>query len=167
MTRNSLVASFGLVASLAAALSAQATSTNGKVDQKAIHSIRVKVIGCVASAGSRESQRGLRPFCGEHDAAARHALDGNRGGVVSVAGRILRGPNASAAQHPLVCPVGSQFLQSYRPARAVSTQSPAARRNCETLRAVASAPRAAESRPAGPALSTAPAPPRPRQLSQE
>ncbi|HEX9605775.1 MAG TPA: hypothetical protein VF962_00965 [Gemmatimonadaceae bacterium] len=49
MTRNSLVASFGLVASLAAALSAQATYTNGKMDQKAIQSIRVKVIGCVAS----------------------------------------------------------------------------------------------------------------------
>ena len=47
MTRNSLVASFGLVDSVAAALSAQATYMNGKVDQKAIQSI--KVIGCVAS----------------------------------------------------------------------------------------------------------------------
>jgi hypothetical protein len=49
MSRNSLVASFGLVAGLTAALSAQATSTNGKVGRKAIQSIRVKVIGCVAS----------------------------------------------------------------------------------------------------------------------
>jgi hypothetical protein len=49
MDRKSLVASFGLVASLAAALSAQVPSSTGKVDQKTIHSIRVKVIGCVAS----------------------------------------------------------------------------------------------------------------------
>ena len=47
MNRTSLVASFGLVAGLAAALSAQAPSSNGKVDQKAVQSIRVKVIGCV------------------------------------------------------------------------------------------------------------------------
>ena len=48
MNRKSLVASFGLVAGLAAALSAQAPFSNGKVDQKAVQSIRVKVIGCVA-----------------------------------------------------------------------------------------------------------------------
>ena len=47
MKRKSLVASFGLVAGLAAALSAQAPSSNGKVYQKAVQSIRVKVIGCV------------------------------------------------------------------------------------------------------------------------
>src|SRR5712691_1039663 len=59
---------------------------------------------------------------------------------------ILRGPNASTAQHPLVCRVGGEFLQPGRPSRAVSTQSPAARRNREALRALASAPRAAEYR---------------------
>ena len=48
MNRKSLVASFGLVACLAAALSAQAPPSNGKVDQKAVQNIRVKVIGCVA-----------------------------------------------------------------------------------------------------------------------
>ena len=48
MTRKSLVASFGLVAGLAAALSAQAPSSNGEVDLKTIQSIRIKVIGCVA-----------------------------------------------------------------------------------------------------------------------
>jgi len=50
MHRNRLVASFGLVAGLAAASSAQAPSSNGngRVDQKAVQSIRVKVIGCVA-----------------------------------------------------------------------------------------------------------------------
>ena len=47
MNRKSLVVSFGLVACLAAALSAQAPSSNDKVDQKAVQSIRVKVIGCV------------------------------------------------------------------------------------------------------------------------
>jgi len=48
VNRKSLVASFGLVACLAAALSAQAPSSNGKVDRKVVQSIRVKVIGCVA-----------------------------------------------------------------------------------------------------------------------
>jgi len=47
MNRKSLVASFGFVGGLAV-LSAQAPSSNGKVDQKAVQSIRVKVIGCVA-----------------------------------------------------------------------------------------------------------------------
>jgi hypothetical protein len=48
MNQPSLVASFGLVASLAA-LSVQATSSNSQVNQKTIQSIRVKVIGCIAS----------------------------------------------------------------------------------------------------------------------
>ena len=53
MTRNSFVASFALVAGVVATLSAQATSSNGDVNQKTIQSIRVKVIGCVA--GGTES----------------------------------------------------------------------------------------------------------------
>ena len=48
MNRKSVVASFGLVACLAAALSALAPPSNGKVDQKVVQSIRAKVIGCVA-----------------------------------------------------------------------------------------------------------------------
>jgi hypothetical protein len=48
MNRNGLVASFGLVIGLAAVLPAQAPSSNGKVDHKAVQRIRVKVIGCVA-----------------------------------------------------------------------------------------------------------------------
>ena len=48
MNRKSVVASSGLVAGLAAALSAQAPSSNGQVDPKTIQSIRIKVIGCVA-----------------------------------------------------------------------------------------------------------------------
>ena len=48
MNRKSLVASFGFVAGLATILSAQPPSSNGTVDQKAVQSIRVKVVGCVA-----------------------------------------------------------------------------------------------------------------------
>jgi len=48
MNRSSLVVSFALVAGLDAALSAQATSSSGTVNQKTIQSIRVSVIGCVA-----------------------------------------------------------------------------------------------------------------------
>jgi hypothetical protein len=43
-----LVASFSLVAGLAAVLSAQPPSSHGKADQKTIQSIRITVIGCVA-----------------------------------------------------------------------------------------------------------------------
>ena len=53
MSRNSLVASFALVAALVVALSAQGASSNSDVNQKTIQSIRVKVIGCVA--GGRET----------------------------------------------------------------------------------------------------------------
>ena len=55
MSRNSLVASFALVAALVAGLSAQGTSSNSDVNQKTIQSIRVKVIGCVAG-GSEAGQ---------------------------------------------------------------------------------------------------------------
>ena len=48
MNRINLFASFGLVVGMAAVMSAQVPPSNGKVDPKIIHSIRVKVIGCVA-----------------------------------------------------------------------------------------------------------------------
>ena len=52
MNRKSLAMSVGLVAGLATALSAQTASSDyGKVDQKIIQSITVKVTGCIA-AGS-------------------------------------------------------------------------------------------------------------------
>jgi len=47
MNRKGLVACFGFVAGLAVGLSAQAPSSHSKEDQKAVQSIRVKVIGCV------------------------------------------------------------------------------------------------------------------------
>jgi hypothetical protein len=49
MNRTCLVASIGLVAAWVAVLSAQAPSSNAKLDDKAVQSIRVKVIGCVTS----------------------------------------------------------------------------------------------------------------------
>jgi hypothetical protein len=52
MNRKSLVASLGLVGGLAAAATAQASSSNGQVDRnqvdrKTVQSVRVQVIGCV------------------------------------------------------------------------------------------------------------------------
>ena len=49
MNRMCLVAALSLVAGLVAVLSAQ--SSNGKEDQKAVQSVRVKVIGCVSADG--------------------------------------------------------------------------------------------------------------------
>jgi hypothetical protein len=53
VNRKSLVASFGLAACLAAALSADAPSSNGKGDHEAVQSIRVKGIGCVGNETKR------------------------------------------------------------------------------------------------------------------
>ena len=53
--RKRLVASFALVVGLVAAVSAQATSPDGTMNEKTIHSIRVKVIGCVT--GGTEAGR--------------------------------------------------------------------------------------------------------------
>ena len=55
------------------------------------------------AAGAGEPQRGLRPFRVRHDAAARQPDDGNGGGAMPAAGGVLRGSDAPAAQHPLVC----------------------------------------------------------------
>jgi hypothetical protein len=49
MSRNSLVAAFGVFAGAAAILAAQ-TSSNVKADRRPIQSIKIKVIGCVVSA---------------------------------------------------------------------------------------------------------------------
>jgi hypothetical protein len=121
------------------------------------HYAQISTLPDVDCTGSEESRRGLRPFRGRHDPAGRPPHDGNSGRTVPAPGGILRGPDASTSQHPLICRVGREFLTPGRPARAVARQSPAARRHRETLRAVASAPRPTESRTAGPALSTDPA----------
>ena len=62
MNRNGLVASFGLVIGLATVVSAQAPASNDKVDQKAVQSIRVKVIGCVASGKEAGQYRLINTF---------------------------------------------------------------------------------------------------------
>jgi hypothetical protein len=49
MNRKTLVTSFGLIAGLTAAVSAQAPPANGSVDGHGVQSIRVKVIGCIAA----------------------------------------------------------------------------------------------------------------------
>ena len=79
MNRKSVVASFGLVACFAAALSAQAPSSNGKVDQKAVQSIRAKVIGCVG--GDAESGRYIltAAFLSGDDVPATVGTVGKRG----------------------------------------------------------------------------------------
>src|SRR5688500_2586468 len=82
-------------------------------------------------------------------------------------GRVLRGPDTPAAQHPLVRGVGLWVLQPSRRPRTVLRQSPDPRRDCPALRTVASTARAAKPRVARPALSTYPlltTPLRPRNL---
>jgi hypothetical protein len=60
MNQPGLVVSFGLVAGLAAALSAQGPSSNGETDQMTIQSIRVKVIGCVTHGSQTGHSSELR-----------------------------------------------------------------------------------------------------------
>jgi hypothetical protein len=79
MTRHRLVASFGLVAGLAAALSAQAPSSNGKVDQKTIQSIRVKVIGCVAGGSDAGHYRLTNAFLSGDDVPSTAGTGGKTG----------------------------------------------------------------------------------------
>lgn len=79
MNRNCLVASAGFVAGLAAALSAQATSSNGKVDQKTIHSIRVTVIGCVAEGSDAGHYRLTNAFLSGDDIPSTAGTKGKAG----------------------------------------------------------------------------------------
>ena len=79
MNRKSLVASFGLVAGFAAALSAQATSSNGKGDQKPIQSIRVKVIGCVAGGSEAGHYRLTNAFLSGDDIPSTAGTVGKAG----------------------------------------------------------------------------------------
>ena len=79
MNRNSLVASVGFVAGLAAALSAQVTSSNGNVDQKTIHSIRVKVIGRVAEGSDAGHYRLTNAFLSGDDIASTAGTAGKAG----------------------------------------------------------------------------------------
>jgi hypothetical protein len=79
MNRKSLVASFGLVAGVAAALSAQATSSNGNMDQKTVQSIRVKVLGCVANSSEAGRYRRSYAFLSGDDIASTAGTAGKAG----------------------------------------------------------------------------------------
>jgi len=62
MSRKAFIASCGLVVGLAAVLSAQVTTSSDSVERKAVHSIRVKVIGCVAKGARADHYRLTRAF---------------------------------------------------------------------------------------------------------
>jgi hypothetical protein len=79
MNRKSLVASLGLVAGLTAVLSAQARSSNGTVDQQAVQSIRVKVIGCVAHGATAGRYALTRAFLSGDDIPQAVGTAGKRG----------------------------------------------------------------------------------------
>jgi hypothetical protein len=79
MNRKSLVASFGLVAGVAAAVSAQAPSSNGQVDQKTIQSIRVTVIGCVAGGRDAGHYRLTHAFLSGDDIPSTAGTAGKAG----------------------------------------------------------------------------------------
>ena len=105
------------------------------------------------AGGSGDTQRGLRPFRGRHEPAARQPDDGNRRRPMPGAGGVLRGSDAPAAQHPLVCAARRRFLQPGGRAGTIPTQGPTARTHRRGLRALAPAPRATEPRSARPAVS--------------
>ena len=101
-------------------------------------------------------ERGLRPFCGGHDVAGRPADDGNGGAQCLLLAGFFEDqmrPRHNIRWYAELGRVSSPGRRS----RAVVTQSPADRRHRGALRALAPAPRAAESRAAGPALLTDPA----------
>ena len=79
MNRDGLVVSLGLAAGLAAALSAQVPSSNGNADRKTIQSIRVKVIGCVASGSEAGHYRLTNSFLSGDDVPSTVGTVGTAG----------------------------------------------------------------------------------------
>jgi len=69
---------------LAAALAAQAPSSNGKVDQKAIQSIRVKVTGCVESGSDASHYRLTNAVLSGDDTPSTAGTMGKRGSGTDV-----------------------------------------------------------------------------------
>ena len=99
MNRNDLVAFFGLVAGLAFAVSAQAPSSNGQVDEKAIQSIRIKVIGCV-SGGSEAGHYRLTNAVLSGDAMPS---------IAGTAGKVGSGQDVSFENSPSFDLIGGRF----------------------------------------------------------
>ena len=79
MNRHSLVASFGLVAGLAAALSAQRCPRTANVNPKTIQSIRVQVIGCVVRSTEAGHYRLTNALLSGDDIPSTAGTVGNRG----------------------------------------------------------------------------------------
>ena len=92
------------------------------------HYAQVSTHATVDLSAPGEPQRGLRSLRGGFDAARRQPDDGNRRRPMSGAGGVLRGSDAPAAQHPLVCRARRRFLQAGGHAGTVS----AARPDCST-----------------------------------
>ena len=99
MNRKSLVASVVLVAGVAAALSAQAPSSDAKLEEKTIQSIRVKVIGCVARGPEARDYRLIRAVLSGDDTPST-------AGTVEKAGS---GKDVSFENSPSYDLIGGQF----------------------------------------------------------
>ena len=98
MTRNSLVAFFGLVAVLAATVMAQAPSSTGNVDRKTIESIRIKVIGCVADGNEAGHYR-----------LTNAVLSGDDPKAVGTAGKAGSGKDVSFENSPSFDLIGTRL----------------------------------------------------------
>jgi hypothetical protein len=74
-----LVLSGGLAVGLAAHVSTQASSANGNTDHEAIHSIKVKVIGCVANGAGPGQYRLTNAFLSGDGVRSRAGTAGSAG----------------------------------------------------------------------------------------
>jgi len=79
MNRIGLAVSVALAGGLAAALSAQPRFANSGTDQKTIQSIRVTVIGCVASGGEAGHYRLTNAFLSGDDVPATAGTEAKTG----------------------------------------------------------------------------------------
>jgi hypothetical protein len=113
MNRHSLAVSFGLVAGLVAALSAQATSSNGKVNPKTIQSIRVKVVGCVVGGTEAGRYRLTHAVLSGDDIPATAGTAGKAGSgkpaTAGTAGKAGSGKDVSFENSPSFELIGGQL----------------------------------------------------------
>lgn len=79
MNRNRLAVCVGLAAGVAATLSAQVPPSNGNAERKAIQSIRIKVIGCVAGGRETRHYRLTEAFLSGDDVASTGGTVGRAG----------------------------------------------------------------------------------------
>ena len=79
MNWRMLVVSSGLAVGFAAHVSTQIASPNGNADREAIHSIKVKVIGCVANGTEPGQYRLTNAFLSGDDVRSRAGTAGSAG----------------------------------------------------------------------------------------